>query len=162
MTDRLIDWLTKYLQSAFLEVIPTCNADTHPTPHLEQEQLYESCGALLSPALPSLQEPSAPPSTPHAVFRSYSELHVESIWIWSDGLQWSLCPLCECSSGREKRDFSWVTEDMEQQTTWICLRKSVSCFRALIVPPDTLLSVILYFALVWRAWGGSYCFALCL
>lgn len=52
-----------------------------------------------------------------------------------------------------KSGLSWVTEDMGQQTTWICLRKSVSCFRTLKVPPDTFLCVILYLVLAWRAWG---------
>lgn len=83
--------------------------------------------------------------------RSHSDSHTDLIWVWCDGLQRGLRPLYECSSNRGKSGFSWVTEKMGQQTTWICLRKSVSCFRTIIVPPDTFLCVILYLVLGWKA-----------
>ena len=120
-------------------------------------QACESWDALLSPALPPLQEPSAPSSAPHAVFRSHSESHTESIWVWCHRLQCSFyaCHLYECGSDRGKSGFSWVSEGAGQQTTWIRLRKCVSCFRTLIVPPDTFFCVILYLVLAWRVWGGG-------
>lgn len=158
VTDWLIDWLHNYILSHRLS--PHLMHTHSRTSALTQP--CESWDALLSPALPPFQEPSAPSSAPHAVFRSHSESHAESVWVWCHRLQRSLCPLYECGSDRGKSGFSWVSEDVGRQTTWIRLRKCVSCFRTLIVPPDSFFCVILYLVLAWRAWGGLNYWALCL
>lgn len=160
LTDWLIDWAhicKAPSRSSFPHVM-----HMYTTADLESGQQCRSWDGLLSPTLPQLQEPSAPSSAPHAVCRSHSEPWSSLGLVWCSGLQCSLCPLYECSGGRGESCLSWVAEDMGQQTTWICLWNSVSCFRTLIATPDTFPCVILYLILAWRAWGGSYCNALCL
>lgn len=83
--DWLIDWLTAYLHTATWELrwFTVTNSATQP----------------------SLQEPSAPGSAPHADFRSHSDSHTEFICVWCDGLQHSLRPPYKCSSSRGKMAF---------------------------------------------------------
>ncbi len=105
-------------------------------------ELYESWDALLSATLPALQEPSAPSSAQRAVFRLHSEL-----WLTPRLVPGSSSVYVFCMNAAGKVAFHEQQSTGGQETTWICLRKSVSCFTTLIVSPDTFLCVILYLVL---------------
>lgn len=131
---QLIDWLIDWLRISM--------------------QQCEGWNALLSPALPALLETSAPGSAPHTDFRS----HAESICVMALSAAYVL-QLRQQRRGNS--GFSWLTEGSGQRTTWICLRKCVSCFRTLIASPDT--KSVLFYTLLWTGSleGGSYCCDLC-